>query len=77
MEISDVKWNEEARQKILNDADRALQQAVSSMPEGNRDDVYELLFEKLKGQFVDFEPGPDLGKYADAVAQGELNGRTS
>lgn len=47
MELNDVKWNEEARGKILADADRAL-------------------------QFVDFKPGPDLSKYADAVVNGEI-----
>ncbi|MDP9987769.1 hypothetical protein J2S98_002938 [Arthrobacter oryzae] len=34
--------------------------------------MYEFLFEKLKGQFVDFQPGPDLTKYAEAVAAGEV-----
>jgi hypothetical protein len=34
--------------------------------------VYKFLFEKLKDQFVDFQPGPDLTHYAEAVANGEL-----
>lgn len=76
MDISDVKWNEQAREKILSDADKALQDAVkeaaSSHSGGDRDEVYKFLFEKLQPQFVDFEPGPDLGKYADAVADGEF-----
>lgn len=76
MQISDVKWNEPAREKILSDADKALQEAVkeaaTSHSGEDRDQVYKFLFEKLQPQFVDFEPGPDLSKYADAVANGEF-----
>ncbi|MGX1161803.1 hypothetical protein FBY31_4137 [Arthrobacter sp. SLBN-100] len=78
MELQDVKWNGQAREKILLDADRALQEAVreaaSSLANANKDEVYKFLFEKLKDQFVDFQPGPDLTKYAEAVANGEFNG---
>jgi hypothetical protein len=77
VELSDVKWNEQAREKILLDADRALQEAVreaaTTMPNGNREEIYKFLYEKLKDQFVDFQPGPDLSGYADAVANGSLN----
>lgn len=59
------------------DADRALQEAVqeaaSSLSGSDKDQVYKFLFEKLKDQFVDFQPGPDLTKYAEAVAGGELD----
>lgn len=76
MDIQDVQWNEQAREKILSDADKALQEAVREAAEshsgGDRDQVYKFLFEKLQPQFIDFEPGPDLGKYADAVANGEF-----
>ncbi|MGX5715732.1 hypothetical protein [Arthrobacter sp. MAHUQ-56] len=76
MELQDIKWNEQAREKILLDADRALQEAVreaaSSLSGADKDHVYKFLFEKLKDQFVDFQPGPDLTKYAEAVASGEL-----
>ena len=76
MELQDIKWNEQAREKILLDADRALQEAVreaaSSLSGSGKDKVYEFLYEKLKGQFVDFQPGPDLTKYAEAVAEGEF-----
>ncbi|MEW1810703.1 hypothetical protein AB0284_08335 [Pseudarthrobacter phenanthrenivorans] len=77
MELQDVKWNDQAREKILLDADRALQEAVqeaaSSLSGSDKDQVYKFLFEKLKDQFVDFQPGPDLTKYAEAVAGGELD----
>ncbi len=77
MELNDVKWNEQAREKILLDADRALQEAVqeaaASLSGADKDQVYKFLFEKLKDQFVDFQPGPDLTKYAEAVAGGELS----
>lgn len=76
MELQDVTWNEQARDKILLDADRALQEAVrdaaQSLSGKDKDEVYKFLFERLKDQFVDFQPGPDLTKYAEAVAAGEL-----
>ncbi|MGF9647511.1 hypothetical protein AAIH32_06030 [Pseudarthrobacter oxydans] len=76
MELKDVTWNEQAREKILLDADRALQEAVreaaSTLSNADKDEVYKFLFEQLKDQFVDFQPGPDLTKYAEAVASGEL-----
>lgn len=77
MELSTIGWNEEARQKILLDADRALQSAVREAAEtlkgSSRDEIYEFLFKKLEPQFVDFKPGPDLGNCADAVANGEVS----
>ena len=77
MELKDVSWNEQAREKILLDADRALQEAVreaaSSLANAGKDEVYKFLFEQLKDQFVDFQPGPDLTKYAEAVANGEIS----
>lgn len=76
MELNDVKWNEQAREKILMDADRALQEAVreasSSLADADKDEVYKFLFEQLKDQFVDFQPGPDLTRYAEAVANGDF-----
>ena len=40
--------------------------------------MYKFLFEQLKDQFVDFQPGPDLTRYAEAVANGDFgsNGST-
>lgn len=77
MELQDVKWNEQAREKILLDADRALQEAVreaaSSLQNAGKDEVYKFLFEKLQPQFVDFQPGPDLTQYAEAVAAGKIS----
>ena len=52
MELKDVKWNEQAREKILLDADRALQEAVreasSSLADADKDEVYKFLFEQLR-----------------------------
>lgn len=77
MELSTIGWNQEARDKILLDADRALQEAVreaaETMDGKSRDEVYEFLFQKLQPQFVDFKPGPDLSTCADAVANGEVS----
>jgi hypothetical protein len=76
MELSTIGWNQEARDKILLDADRALQgavkEAVETMDGKSRDEVYEFLFQKLQPQFVDFKPGPDLSACADAVANGDV-----
>ncbi len=77
MDLSTIGWNQEARDKILLDADHALQsavrEAVETMDGKSRDEVYEFLFATLKPQFVDFKPGPDLGDCADAVANGEIS----
>jgi hypothetical protein len=63
MDTSEIVWNQEARDKILTDSDRVLQETV-----------YQRLFEQLKDRFIDFEPGPDLRKYAEAVSRGEIQG---
>lgn len=77
VELKDVAWNEQAREKILLDADRALQEAVkkaaSSLSNADKDEVYKFLFEELKDRFVDFQPGPDLTEYAEAVANGDFS----
>lgn len=76
MELKDVTWNEQAREKILLDADRVLQEAVREAAEtlagADKDQIYKFLFERLEGQFVDFQPGPDLTRYAEAVANGDF-----
>ena len=77
MELNEVTWNEQAREKILLDADRALQEAVqkaaSTLSNADKDEVYKFLFEQLKDQFVDFQPGPDLTRYAEAVVNGDFS----
>lgn len=77
MELNDVKWNEQAREKILLDADRALQEAVlkaaTTLSNADKDEVYKFLFEQLRDQFVDFQPGPDLTRYAEAVVKGDFS----
>ncbi len=76
MQESDIRWNEPARAKILEDSDRVLREAVldlgNSMNGESSDAVYAELFKRLEGRFIDFEPGPDIRKYADAIANGEL-----
>ena len=78
MDTSEIVWNQEARDKILTDSDRVLQDAVlTAAKELEGEDwetVYQRLFEQLKGRFIDFEPGPDLRKYAEAVSRGEIQG---
>lgn len=78
MDISDVKWNDEARAKILEDSDRVLQQAVlavagSHSGGGSSDDAFAELNAQLKDHFIDYQPGPDVRKYADAIAAGEID----
>ena len=76
MKITDIRWNEPARAKILDDADRVLQEAVveiaRSSTEISSDEAFRQLNEKLKDRFIDWEPGPDLRTYADAIAAGEI-----
>jgi hypothetical protein len=76
MEISDIRWNDEARAKILDDSDRVLQEAVVDIARSKEgisaDDAFAELNARLKDRFIDFEPGPDLRKYAEAIANGEV-----
>ncbi|WBU37486.1 hypothetical protein [Homoserinibacter sp. YIM 151385] len=78
MDITEVAWNEPARAKILEDADRVLREAVEAVAAshggGDSDEIFQELTSRLKDRFIDFEPGPDLRRYADAIASGELGG---
>ncbi|MCY7325939.1 MAG: hypothetical protein LH605_07405 [Microbacteriaceae bacterium] len=75
MSPSDIRWNDEARAKILDDADRVLREAVldiaGSDPGTDADSIYADLNSRLKDRFIDYEPGPDIRRYADAIAAGE------
>ena len=76
MKSSEIRWNDEARTKILDDADRVLRDAVVELAgSGNEmtsDEAFAELTSRLKDKFIDWEPGPDLRKYADAIASGEV-----
>ncbi|MFJ6677920.1 hypothetical protein ACIQLK_02175 [Microbacterium sp. NPDC091382] len=76
MKSSEIRWNDEAHAKILDDADRVLREAVvdlaGSGKEMTSDEAFAALTGKLKDQFIDWEPGPDLRTYADAIANGEI-----
>ncbi|WP_405374470.1 MULTISPECIES: hypothetical protein [unclassified Microbacterium] len=76
MKSSEIRWNDEARGKILDDADRVLRTAVvelaGSGEEMTSDEAFAELTSRLKDKFIDWEPGPDLRKYADAIANGEI-----
>jgi hypothetical protein len=78
MDIADVQWNEQARDKILTDSDRVLQEAVrevaASDAASSSDAAFAELIKRLEGRFIDFEPGPDIRRYADAIAAGEFAG---
>jgi hypothetical protein len=78
MDDTEIRWNEEAREKILQDSDRVLREAVhtaaSELEGEDWEAVYQRLYEQLKDRFIDFEPGPDLRKYAEAVSRGEISG---
>jgi hypothetical protein len=77
MRATDIRWNEPARAKILEDSDRVLREAVldlgKSMNGASSDEVYAELYKRMEGRFIDFEPGPDIRKYADAIASGEFS----
>ena len=77
MELSDITWNEPARAKILDDADRVLREAVVDVakahPDASADEAFAELNSRLKDRFIDYEPGPDLRKYAEAIVAGEID----
>lgn len=81
MEISEIAWNEPARAKILEDADHVLREAVLDVARehggGSSDQAFAALNAKLKDRFIDYEPGPDIRKYADAIAAGEIDAHGS
>ena len=76
MNHAEIRWNQQARDKILSDADQVLRIAVlelaSSMAGSDPNEVFAALNARLKDQFIDYEPGPDVRKYADAVAAGQI-----
>ncbi len=76
MTPDEITWNDEARAKILDDADRVLREAVldvaGSGTELSSDEAYEQLNSRLKTQFIDYQPGPDVRRFADAIAAGEV-----
>ncbi len=77
MNPSEIRWNEQARDKILRDADRVLQEVVLELDEEMSgqpwSDVYEQLFARLQPKFIDFTPGPDLRVYAQAIQDGNID----
>lgn len=81
METIEIRWNDEARAKILDDSDRVLREAVEalavSMNDSPADDIYAELNARMKSRFIDYEPGPDIRKYADAIAAGQVQPGTS
>ena len=78
MYSDDIRWNEPARAKILDDADAVLREAVLDIARTqggiSSDDAFVELNRRMKDRFIDYEPGPDIRKYADAIAAGEIEG---
>lgn len=78
MNASEIRWNDEARAKIIADADEVLRNAVvdlaPSMSGHEWEEVFSALNARLKDRFIDFEPGPDLRKYAELISRGEIEG---
>lgn len=76
MKSSEIRWNDEARGKILDDADRVLRDAVIDLARSgdamSSDEAFAALTGRLKDKFIDWEPGPDIRTYADAIANGEI-----
>lgn len=81
MSPDEITWNDEARAKILDDADRVLREAVlavaGSGTQLTSDEAYEQLNSRLKTQFIDYQPGPDVRRFADAIAAGEVDSGAS
>jgi hypothetical protein len=76
MKAEDIRWNEPARAKILDDADGVLREAVLDIARSrdgiSSDEAFVELNRRMKDRFIDYEPGPDIRKYADAIAAGEI-----
>ncbi|WP_243695935.1 hypothetical protein [Labedella phragmitis] len=74
----DIRWNDEARAKILDDSDRVLREAVLDVAgthaDGSWEDAFAELNARLKDRFIDFEPGPDLRRFAEAIVADEIEG---
>jgi len=77
MNRSDIRWNDEAREKILSDSDKLLQDTVlelaDSMAGSDSDAIFAELNGRLRDHFIDYETGPDIRKYADAIASQEIS----
>jgi len=77
MNRSEIRWNDEAREKILSDSDKLLRDTVlelaDSMTGEDSDAIFAELNGRLKVHFIDYETGPDIRKYADAIAAHELS----
>lgn len=78
MQTSEIIWNDQARAKILDDADGVLREAVVDIARTragiSSDDAFAEINARVKDRFIDYEPGPDIRKYADAIAAGEIEG---
>ena len=76
MKQSEITWNDEAKTKILIDADKVLREAVvdlaASTTGASTEEVFAALNSRLKDRFIDYEPGPDIRKYADAISSGHI-----
>lgn len=76
MKAEEIRWNDEARTKILEDADRVLREAVVDLAATMEGEPWEKPFaeinSRMKGRFIDYEPGPDVRKYAEAISHGEI-----
>lgn len=76
MKPQEISWNDEARAKVLSDSDRVLREAVMDLAESKKgapsDEIFAALNSRLKDRFIDYEAGPDIRKYADAIARGEI-----
>ena len=76
-DLTDVRWNDEARDKILTDSDRVLQEAVRDAAAAHSgeswEESYKAINDAVKDRFIDYEPGPDVRKYAEAIERGEYS----
>lgn len=76
IEAADIRWNEQARAKILEDSDRVLRDAVIDLArtraDASSDELFAEINSRMEGRFIDYEPGPDVRKYADAIANGDV-----
>ena len=76
MKAAEIRWNDQARAKILEDSDRVLREAVIELAktraDASSDELFAEINSRMDGRFIDYEPGPDVRKYADAITNGEV-----
>ena len=52
----------------------AVLELSATMANASSDEVYAELNSRLKDRFIDYKPGPDIRRFADAIAAHDIDG---